>query len=251
MRHTLLANLLDAAADNARYTERIMLFEVGPVFWQGDETLPDEVSHLGIVMTGPRYSPSWIAAPEQMMDFYDIRGVIERLEGGLHLADTTLEPSQQASYYPGRSADWYAGGSLLGTFGELHPTVAQRYRFESPVLLAEIDLQALASVLPSRYRVQPLLTTPPVLEDLALVVDDATTAAEVEAVLRRAGGDLLKQVRLFDVYRGSNIPAGHKSLAYALTYQSDEDTLTDKDVTRLRNKIIAAAGKQLGATLRA
>jgi phenylalanyl-tRNA synthetase beta chain len=101
------------------------------------------------------------------------------------------------------------------------------------------------------FNIDPLPVTPPVYQDIALVVKDAIPAAEVEAVIVKAGGDLLKAVRLFDVYSGSPIPPGHKSLAYNLTYQTDDKTLTDKEVARVHKKIVQAAERELSAQLRA
>jgi len=122
---------------------------------------------------------------------------------------------------------------------------------DAPVLAAEFDLDVLLNTAEIDHRARPLPITPPVLEDIALIVLETVSAAEVEAVIAQAGGDLLKNVTLFDVYRGAPIPEGSKSLAYALTYQTDDRTLTDKEVARVRKAIINAAEHRLGATLRA
>src|SRR5690606_30243540 len=121
----------------------------------------------------------------------------------------------------------------------------------APILLAEFDLEALLGVVEPNYGVKPLPTTPPVLQDIALVVNDETPAAAVEAVIVKAGGNLPKGVSLFDVYRGDPIPAGHKSLAYSLVYQADDRTLTDKEVASVHQRIVKAAERELGAKLRA
>ena len=118
-----------------------------------------------------------------------------------------------------------------------------------PVMIAELDMDALIKATPDLYGVEALPTAPPVLEDIALVVPNSTSASEVELIIRKAGGNLLRDVKLFDVYTGDSIEAGHKSLAYALTYQGDE-TLSDKKIKKLRKKIIGAAEHQLGAKLR-
>ena len=157
------------------------------------------------------------------------------------------------TFHPGRSATLHIGTEEIGVLGELHPLVARAFDLtEAPVLAAEFDLDALlAQVDYQLFGVVPLPQTPPVYQDIALVVKDATPAAEVEAVIVKAGGDLLKGVRLFDAYTGDPIPRGHKSLAYNLTYQTDEKTLTDKEVARVHRKIVQAAERELGATLRA
>jgi phenylalanyl-tRNA synthetase beta chain len=119
------------------------------------------------------------------------------------------------------------------------------------MLAAEFDLDALLDEVENNHPVKPLPTTPPVFQDIALVVNADTSAAAVEAVIVKAGGNLLKGVRLFDVYQGDPIPAGQKSLAYNLTYQADDRTLTDKEVAGVHQKIVKAAERELGAKLRA
>jgi phenylalanyl-tRNA synthetase beta chain len=143
-------------------------------------------------------------------------------------------------------------GKAIGTFGELHPAVAAAFDFSDVVVLAaEIDLDALLAGASEMHRVRSLPTTPPVLQDIAFVVKDEVTAAQAEAVIRKAGGGLLKDARLFDVYTGEPVPAGHKSLAYSLVYQTDERTLTDKEAASTHAKIVKAVERELGAALRA
>ncbi len=119
-----------------------------------------------------------------------------------------------------------------------------------PVLVADIDLEALQSVWPGRTSVVDVPRFPAVNEDLAIVVSEEVPAADVERAIRLAGGSLLRGARLFDVYRGEQIGAGKKSLAYALVYQADDRTLTEKEVEKLRTKIIRSVEAQLGATVR-
>lgn len=252
LRHTLLVSLLENAARNARHHARQQLFEIGKVYWDEGERFPAEPTHLGILLVGPRDEGSWDGVGDSgNMDFYDMKGVIEGLLDGLHISGARYERGQHTSWHPGRSATLYIGETAIGTFGQLHPIVAERWKLASaPLLVAELDLEALVAHMDGRHRVRPLPITPSVLEDIALVVAEATPAADVEAVIRKAGGDLLKEVRLFDVYRGPSIPSGTKSLAYALAYQTDERTLTDSDVAKVRKKIIALAERELGAKLR-
>ena len=164
----------------------------------------------------------------------------------------TYERSDHSTFHPGRSALLKVGGTEIGTFGELHPIVARSFELEDyPVLAAEFNLDILMAHSPRNHQVQALPTTPPVLEDIALVVPIEMPAIEVETVIRQAGGDILRSVTLFDVYMGDSIQKGHKSLAYSLVYQDPEKTLTDKQAAKLRSKIIKAAEKRLGAKLRA
>ena len=143
------------------------------------------------------------------------------------------------------------GRREIGVFGELHPLVARAFDLtDAPVLAAEFDLDALLSYVNEMHDVLPLPITPPVLQDVALVVRADVPSAAIEAVIRKAGGDLLKDVRLFDVYEGGSIPEGHRSLAYSLTYQTNERTLRDEDVAGVHKKIVKAAERELGAKLR-
>jgi phenylalanyl-tRNA synthetase beta chain len=178
--------------------------------------------------------------------------VVEHLLAGLHITGATYQRATHTSFHPGRSAMLMIDGREIGTFGELHPLVARAFELDAaPVFVAEFDLDALLAVAPPFFSVKELPITPPVLQDVALVVKDEIAAADVEAAIRRAGGDLLKQVTLFDVYRGDPIPAGHKGLAYSLVYQTDERTLTDKEVASVHARIVKAVERELGAKLRA
>ncbi len=255
LRHTLLSSLLGNAIENARYTNRQQVFEIGSIYLPREgEVLPDEPRRLGILITGARHiGGGWMGADtDAVVDFFDLKGAVEHLLAGLHVEGAHFARAEHTSYHPGRSAALVINGVNAGTFGELHPLVARAIGWESdPVLLGELDLDAILNAARPLFRLTPLPVTPPVLQDVALVVNDTVSAEAVEQVIRKAGGDLLKGVRLFDVYTGDQIPAGHKSLAYALTYQTDERTLTDKEVASVHAKIVKAAERELGAKLRA
>lgn len=255
MRHTLLAVMLETAAQNARYHDSQQVFEIGSVYLPRDgQLLPDEPRRLAILMTGKRHPASWTGdVLEGAMDYFDLKGVVDSLLTTLKVGGVSFDRASHPTFHPGRSAVVKAGDIEIGVMGDLHPVVARNFELtEAPVLAAEFDLDALlARVNYQRFSLQALPTTPPVYQDIALVVKDTTPAADVEAVIWQAGGDLLKAVRLFDVYAGDPIPSGHKSLAYNLTYQTDEKTLTDKEVARVHRKIVKATETQLGAQLRA
>lgn len=251
LRHTLLINLLENAASNARFVARQQVFEIGSVYLRTDQPLPDEPLHLGILLTGARREADWTGNQREPVDFFDIKGVIESIVQGLHLTDVRLTASTHSSFYPGRSADLMLGDERAGTLGELHPLVAQAFRLTgAPVMVAELDLTVVMAHLPARFAIHNLPLLPAVLEDIALVVSEETTAEQVEAAIRKGGGKLLKDIRLFDVYRGGSVPSGSKSMAYALTYQTDEKTLTDEDVAKVREKIVRVAEREVGAKLR-
>jgi phenylalanyl-tRNA synthetase beta chain len=253
MRHTILANLLENARNNARYTNRQQLFEIGNVYFKTDNPLPDEPRRLALLMTGPRQIASWVGDEQQAnVDFYDLKGVVEALVEGLHIDGANYGRANHPAFHPGRSAQLIVQGVNIGAFGELHPQVTRHFELnDAPVLGAEFDLDALLEFARDRHPVKPLPLTPPVLQDIALVVKDSTPASAVYEVILKAGGDLLKEARLFDVYTGDPIPAGYKSLAYALTYQTDERTLNDKEVAKVHQKIVKAAERELDAKLRA
>jgi phenylalanyl-tRNA synthetase beta chain len=254
LRQTILVSLLDNAARNARFTNRQQVFEIGSVYLpRADAPLPDEPRRLGILLTGPRRAADWTGEDTGgNADFFDLKGIIEGLVAGLHITGAAYERAAHPSLHPGRSACLRIGGVEIGAFGELHPLVAQAFDIAAaPVLVAELDLDALLAQVNALHKTQALPTTPPVLQDIALVVHEETPAAAVEAVIVKAGGDLLKAVTLFDVYRGDPIPAGHKSLAYSLVYQAADRTLTDADAAKVHQKIVKTCERELGAKLRA
>jgi phenylalanyl-tRNA synthetase beta chain len=256
MRHTLLAGMLDVVASNARWKERIALFEIGKVYLpvEGD-LLPAEPRRLGIVMTGRRELPAWqdpVDAELEPFDYFDLKGIVESLCESLHLPDVRFEAAEHNTYWPGRVAALVVAGEPVGTLGELHPMVRDAFDLpERAVLVASIDLDALFEHVPERHTVEPVSNYPAIYQDIAVVVDEDTPAAKVERLIRETGGSLLRGVRLFDVYRGDQIGAGKKSLAYGLTFQSGEKTLRDRDADSVRARIVRRLEKEIGAELRA
>ncbi len=253
MRRTLLPAMLEVAANNARHHNRINIFEVGRVYHPVEgELLPEEPHRIAILMMGPRGLSSWQGETDAgLVDFYDLKGVGEGLVEGLHVERAVFEAAEHPTWHPGRAARLVANGEPAGYLGELHPLVRRAYELpEVPVMIAELDLDALFAAGGDLERIVPVPRYEGVYEDIALIVDEATPAAEVAAVIRNAGGDALGGVRLFDVYTGAPIPEGKKSLAYALTYLSDEATLSDRQAAKIRKKIVKAAKKKLGAELR-
>ncbi len=255
LRHSVLSSALEAAAANSRHAGRIGLFEIGQVYLAGeDDILPDELSRLAIVLTGQRQPEGWVNGAPGTADFYDLKGILDAFFGGLHVP-VSVEATNHPSYRPGRAARLLAGERQIGVMGELHPGVVKGFELrverDQPVLAADIDLEALLPLIPDTYPYTPLLTYPPVREDLALVVDAALPAAAVETALRQAGGALLRDAALFDVYEGNQVPPGKKSLAYHLTFQAADRTLTDADVSKQRGRLLRILEQQIGATLRA
>jgi len=257
LRHTLLAGMLDVAASNARHTERQRLFEIGHVYYpvEGQE-LPDEPTHVGLLMTGPRDLPDWQGDARQgSIDFFDLKGVIEALIKDMRIdGAVSYRPTEHSSFHPGRAAELVIDKRVVGVLGEVHPLVRQAFGLgldlEKPVLAAELDLDALVANVPMLRNIEPVPTQPAVYQDIALVVDRSVSAADLEAAIREAGGDLLEDVRLFDVYEGESIPAGKKSLAYSLTFRSPDKTLTSEQANRQRDRIVQALQQAFNAEIR-
>jgi phenylalanyl-tRNA synthetase beta chain len=252
MRHSLLASALEIAERNARIRERIALFEISPVFLHTEDgVLPNEQKRLVVVLTGPRAFMDWQGADDASMDFFDLKGIVERVFSGLHLEDVHFEPASHPSFHPGKCARVLIGETQIGMMGEIHPLVKENYDLsEGAVLAADFDLDAILQAVPALFQVNAIPSQPPILEDVAFIVNETVPAAEVERLIRQTGGQTVTDVRLFDVFRGDQIGAGKKSLAYSLTYQNPERTLTDKDAAKLRNKIVKRLERELGAQLR-
>jgi phenylalanyl-tRNA synthetase beta chain len=241
MRHTIVAGVLEIVAANLRHADDVRVFEVGRVYLprQG-AALPDELRRLALVLTGQRRAAFWgDASPDkQPLDFFDLKGIVEALAGDLHLPDVKYLPAKTAWLHPARAAHLQVGSRSIGPFGEMHPKVVEAFGLgQRTVLAADFDVEALQASLPPRFAYQPVPRFPPALRDIALVLPEDVSAERVVGEIRAAGGDLLRQVRLFDLYRGDSIAAGTKSLAFALTYQAEDRTLTDKEVDKAHKKI--------------
>ncbi len=252
MRRSILATMLEILEYNSSLDRRLAMFEIGPVFLPVEgQQLPEEKKMLSIGLTGLREMPSWQGNEPSDMDFYDLKGIIEGMMKGLHIDDVHYRAGEHPSLHPGKTAEILLGDTVIGVMGELHPLVKSNYKMEDPpVYLAEIDLAPLLDAGKILFDVEAVPTYPPVLEDLAVVVDENVTASEVEAVLHKGGGEYLAKVQLFDIFRGEQVGKGKKSLAFNLTYIAPDHTLTDKEVSKLRNKIIYLLDAELDAKLR-
>jgi phenylalanyl-tRNA synthetase beta chain len=249
LRRSLVASVLEVAEKNAR-AETVTMFEIGSIFEPVKNELPQEPHCLAMVLTGLRSPTSWDVKDSPSLDFFDMKGRIELLLSELHYKNVSYNATDAVSYlHPGKAAQVKLNGQAIGVFGELHPLIKEKYEFgAAPVVVAEFDLDALYKLEPS-YGLIPVADVPPVLEDIAVIVDDSVPAERVEGLIRQTGGRTVTQVRLFDVYRGEQIGAGKKSLAYSLTYQSDR-TMTDAEAAAIRNKIVKRLEYEVGAKLR-
>lgn len=270
LRSTLLPGLFASVARNtSRSLDDLALYEQGAVFFGADrpaaprlgveqrptpdqvqaltDALPRQPRHVACVLAGNWRRPGWEGAGEPVSwthAVYFAEVVAETL--GLVLDRAGV---QQAPWHPGRCAQLSVGGQVVGHAGELHPSVCEAYGLPPRTCAAELDLDLLLELAPAGGSVAEISSHPVAKEDVALVVDAAVPSAEVEAALVRGAGDLLESIRLFDVYVGEQIPAGKKSLAYALRFRAPDRTLKDAEAIAARDAAVAAAG-ELGAELR-
>ena len=252
LRRTLLQPMLEVLERNIRTKSRLALFEVGSVFLpKVGEDLPDQPVHLGIAMSGTRRVSAWDEPAFGEIDFYDLKGVVEALLEALHISGVSYEPGDHPSFHPKKCAQMLFNGEKVGTLGELHPMVKEQNGLEKAnVMVAEIDLTRLFTAVPERFELIPVPVYPPVFEDIAVIVDEDVPAVRVLETIQKAGGRLLADIQLFDIFRGVQIGEGKKSLAYNLTYIAPDHTLNDKEAGKIRQKIIRLLDRELGAKLR-
>jgi phenylalanyl-tRNA synthetase beta chain len=226
LRTTLLHGLVGAAGHNVNMgNEGIALFELARVYLPSGELLPDERWHVGGISEG-----GYLRAKE----------AVEAVYGALKV-ELRLERAQEPFLHPGKAARTEAGW-----VGELHPA-----RLEGEWGVFELDLPTLFAGIPERLLYEDVITFPAVRQDLAFVVDEDVLAGDLVAAAREAGGPELREARIFDVYRGGQIPDGRKSIALHVAFQSPERTLADEDAQRLRERIVSALEERFGAELRA
>lgn len=255
MRRDILPTLLEAATANLRERGMTRLCEVGRVYLRrSDHILPAEPLRVAMVLAGARVDASWLDTTPAPADFFDIKGIIEVLCERLHIAEVRFAPSTVPYLQPGRAAQLIIGSAaneiIVGHFGELHPDV--RTRFDMPsmrVCVAEFDLDALiAHANVPRYT--SISRYPASSQDLALVVPVTVSAETVAKAIQKYAGAALSALDLFDVYSGSQLGDGMRSLAYRLTFRSSDRTLSDDEITKLRAKIIRGVEHDTGAKIR-
>lgn len=252
LRSELVPAMLRAVEYNLRH--RIVqgsLFEVRRVFNSAGDNRIQESTHLGITLFGTRGQPSWTGGKEDV-DFYDIKGVVDRLANGLSLPALRFVRGAVPAYaHPKESAQVWCGNQQVGWIAAIHPQVAQTLEITVPCYAGELDLEKILPLFDAaRVQCKTLPRFPGVRRDMALLVDATRTTEEIETVIRKAGGKLLTGVTVFDFYQGKNIPAGKKSLAFALQYQDPEETLTDEAVGKVHDNVLKAVTQQVGAAIR-
>ncbi len=239
MRTTTLGSMMEILANN--YNNRnaqVKLFEIGKIFIPREGELPFEPEKLTIGMYGG-------------VDYFDLKGMVEILADAMGIKTMKFSrETENPSFHPGRCAKVMIGGIDAGVMGEIHPEVAKNYGVSERCYIAEIDLEAMLGAIDSEKRFVPTPKFPAVSRDIAMLVDDALPVADIEDTIRDAAGSLLEEVKLFDVYKGSQIAEDKKSVAYALSFRSAEKTLSEEEVSSVMAKVLKMLSEKLGAELR-
>lgn len=253
VRTTLLSSIFDNLARNlARKNDDVALFEVGSVFFPKAlpvTELPDEVVKIAGAITGRRNAQGWNQAND-MVDFYDAKGIIEELLANLRVTRYTVEAGTHYAMHPGKTALFKKGRDVIATVGEVHPAVLSAYGITKPVYIFELDATTVMKYMAKDLKYKALPKYPATSRDLAMLVDIDVNAADIEKAMTKAAGQNLTQITLFDVYTGKQVEEGKKSLAFSLTFQSNDKTLTDAEIDPAIEKIVAKLQKDFNANLR-
>lgn len=239
MRTTLIPNMLDVISTNISHkVEEVSAFECGNTFIP-QEGLPIETKKYCVGMYGKE------------VDFFVLKGVIESVLNNVGLKGYEIEPeTTNLTFHPGRCAKIVYNNIYIGTFGELHPDVIENYNLGQRVYVAEINIDTVFENLNLTKSYNPLPKYPSTSRDIALIVKDEVFVKQIEDIIKANGEDLVESYKLFDVYKGSQIAEGYKSIAYSITYRSKDKTLTDDDVNKVHHNIIRELEEKLDAKLR-
>ncbi|MCL5111017.1 MAG: phenylalanine--tRNA ligase subunit beta [Chloroflexi bacterium] len=261
LRTTAMGTMLETLRANLRHQDQdVDLFEIGRIFLPRPDDLPEERRVATIALGG--YRSGRALGQRVATDFLDLKGVVGALLARFGLGDVSYVPVVHPIFHPARAAlvvlgqpnadpAWPRAADVLGILGEVNREVAENFDITGQrVYLAALDLARTMAMAESDRIYQPLLKYPPVNQDIAVVVDEGLANAGVERQIRLAGGELLRGIRLFDLYAGKPIPEGKKSLAYSLTYQSSDHTLTDEEVRTVHKRIEESLVRELGARIR-
>ncbi len=255
MRRSLLPGLLQSVAYNeAHGTSNVQLYEVGSLFHgRENASLPKETHSVAGVLSGTMGEETW-NQKFQPLRFFDGKGVVEELLAQLRLPKVRFRVAEGEGYaflQPGRAAEVLSGGTVLGWVGEIHPAAREAFDVNLPVVAFELDLDKLIAGAHNQENYHEFSQYPSVEHDLAIVVPEEVTCEDLERRIVSAGGKLLSDVRLFDVYRDPiRVGLGKKSMAFALTYRADDHTLTSDEVERAHGKIVTKVCKAVGGEVR-
>lgn len=252
MRTSLAASMLSVVQWNSnRKVQNIRLFEVGRVFWAKPEGLPDEPVHVSIMTTGKRTHPYWDVTSEKL-DFFDIKGMAALVLDRFALDKVENVPYDEAGtlFDKNRSGTLLVNQAPIGVCGAVSQKVLDYYDIREPVWMCQLDCTVLFNMTPGRKTYQALPKYPAVERDLAVVVAEDVTHQMIVSEIQACCGALLESVELFDIYRGEQVVAGKKSMAYALRFRSDDRTLTDNEVSSLQDQVLHRLMKKYQAELR-
>ena len=248
LRTTLIPGLLENTQHNRNHQiNTIGLFEIGGVFVRdGDQKEPERIAGILAGQIGDGIYGN----PYRSPDFFDIKGLVEGMLEVCGITEYTLQKTDVPTFHPGRNAAVLLGEKPVGTFGEAHPVVLENYDLPYKAYLFEFDLEALVDVAVFAKSFEPISIYPKVERDLAIVLDKMVLSNMPIELIYTTGGEWVESVRLFDVYEGEQVPEGKKSLAYTIVYHSANETLTDKAVNALHDKVVKRLNQELGAELR-
>jgi phenylalanyl-tRNA synthetase beta chain len=251
LRQSLIPHLLEVVSYNrARQIENVAVYETGAVYLAKDaHELPEEKERLAGAVTGVWHAHLW-QGEKKVVDFYVVKGILDGLFQLLGLTNRIeYKQAKRDGMHPGRTADILLDGNSIGFVGQLHPNVLKENDLKETYVF-ELALSDLLNAEVEDIRYSQIPRFPSMTRDIALVVDKAVIAGDLQKTIVEAGGELLKEVAIFDVYEGDRLPEGKKSIAFSLRYFDPERTLTDEEVTEVHEKVIQAVEQQFGATLR-
>ena len=248
LRTTLIPGLLENTQHNRNHQiNAISLFEIGSVFVRDDnQREPERVAGVLAGQIGDGVYGNLYRDP----DFFDLKGLVEGMLEGCGITEYAMQKTDLPTFHPGRNAAVLLGDTQVGTFGEVHPEVLENYDLPYKAYLFEFDLEALVNATVFSRRFEPISIYPKVERDLAIVVDKNVLSDMPIALIYTTGGEWVESVRLFDVYEGEQVPEDKKSLAYTIVYHSATETLTDKAVNTLHERVVERLHQELGAELR-
>jgi phenylalanyl-tRNA synthetase beta chain len=251
LRLSIMPQLLEVVKYNsARQNDSLAVYETGAVFLaNGNEVLPEEQEHLAGAITGLWHSHSW-QGEKKAVDFYVLKGILEGLFAKLGLTESvTYVQAKVDNMHPGRTAEIHLNGERIGFVGQVHPTMQKELDLKDTYVF-ELSLKAVLEEATAALRYEAIPRFPSITRDIALVVDKETVSGVLKDVIQQAGGKLLKEVSVFDLYEGERMEEGKKSIAYSLKYMDPERTLTDEEVTKVHTQVLEALKTQAGAVLR-
>ncbi len=252
LRQNILSGMLDTVAYNVnRKNSNLAIYEIGKIFRQTGDVqtdLPQEVETFSFALTG-LVAEKDFQTKAVPVDFFYAKGIVEALADKLNLSFDFVAEKNLDSMHPGRTAAILLDGQVIGFVGQVHPQTAKDYGIPE-TYVAELNLTAVEAGLKPSPSFQEITRFPAVSRDMALLLPAETSHKEVVAAIESAGVKRLTSIKLFDVYAGANIEAGKKSMAYSLTFQNPEASLTDEEVARFMEKISKALAEQVSAEVR-